>query len=551
MRRSAFLKLCITIFCLFTGLVQLNITDVQGTNVSGDIESDTTWTLQNSPYIVVGNVRVESGVTLTIEPGVQVRFDGYYGISVYGVLRAMGNEDNRINITSNSESPAPEDWRNIRILSGGLIEMSFADISYGHYVAQILNSGRGIITHNNIFRNTYTVNIRSNSVVSNNHFSYNEYGIYSTGTNNTINDNEFFLQSMDGVRLDISSDNTVVGNSIFSAHMWGISLRKSFNNTIANNFVFSTMREGIRLTGSSYNTITNNTVSKCGDGISLHSSNDTVIFSNLLSNNGHGIALESSSNVTIANNTVFSNRFRGISLTSQAPSTETIVYHNNIIDNDYQGYNFGASNFWNDSYPSGGNYWSDYSGVDLNGTPSQDVPPPDGLGDTPYEFSLNSKDIYPLMEPWPFAPQLDDTKPSPPENLIATIDVERSQITLRWEKNDELDVELYSIYRGESEEGRFLDLWWSSRQECSDTHCSYVDTWVEEGETYWYYVVAVNLLGNDSPGSNKVNVTMPEHEPDTDSSTGPWFVISLVVVAVTIAVIVSVAILVRKKKRSL
>ena len=43
------------------------------TNVSGNIESDITWTQVNSPYIVTGNVTVLTGVTLTVDDNVTVK----------------------------------------------------------------------------------------------------------------------------------------------------------------------------------------------------------------------------------------------------------------------------------------------------------------------------------------------------------------------------------------------------------------------------------------------------------------------------------------------
>ena len=48
-------------------------------------------------------------------------------------------------------------------------------------------------------------------------------------------------------------------------------------------------------------------------------------------------------------------------------------------------------NVWDDGYPSGGNYWSDYTGTDADG---------DGIGDTTYIIDTTNEDRYPLMEAW-------------------------------------------------------------------------------------------------------------------------------------------------------
>jgi hypothetical protein len=69
-------------------------------------------------------------------------------------------------------------------------------------------------------------------------------------------------------------------------------------------------------------------------------------------------------------------------------STGNRFYHNDF-SNTVQVQTDGLDNSWDNGYPSGGNYWSDYSGSDANG---------DGIGDTPYIIKGNVSDHYPLMK---------------------------------------------------------------------------------------------------------------------------------------------------------
>ena len=47
--------------------IMLATSIVFGTDISGDVSG--TWSIDDSPYYVVGNTTVSSGATLTIEPG--------------------------------------------------------------------------------------------------------------------------------------------------------------------------------------------------------------------------------------------------------------------------------------------------------------------------------------------------------------------------------------------------------------------------------------------------------------------------------------------------
>jgi hypothetical protein len=100
-------------------------------------------------------------------------------------------------------------------------------------------------------------------------------------------------------------------------------------------------------------------------------------------------------------------------------SYENSVYHNNFVDNVYQGYDYRV-NQWDDGYPSGGNYWGDYTGIDEKSGPNQNQPGSDGIGDTPYIIpGGTNSDQYPLMSPWgkPKGPEISVEKEFIPSEI--------------------------------------------------------------------------------------------------------------------------------------
>jgi hypothetical protein len=77
------------------------------TQVAGNITTNTTWTAANSPYEVTAYLQVLPGVTLTIEPGVQVFVAEHTHIDVDGTLIAEGTQAQPITF---SGSTAQSGW---------------------------------------------------------------------------------------------------------------------------------------------------------------------------------------------------------------------------------------------------------------------------------------------------------------------------------------------------------------------------------------------------------------------------------------------------------
>jgi hypothetical protein len=92
-----------------------------------------TWTRDNSPYNVIGEIRVPPESTLVIEPGVIVDFQGYYALLVdsSATLLAVGNETDSVVFTCDT-LVNPDRWHGIRFFhSSCRSQLSYCIVEYG------------------------------------------------------------------------------------------------------------------------------------------------------------------------------------------------------------------------------------------------------------------------------------------------------------------------------------------------------------------------------------------------------------------------------------
>lgn len=97
--------------------------------VGGLISSDTTWYASNAVYTVTNTVTVASNVTLTIEPGVTVRFRQGTGLTVRGRLVAVGTPTQRITFTRH---PGDTTWERIMFIKAADSRLEHCVIEYSN-----------------------------------------------------------------------------------------------------------------------------------------------------------------------------------------------------------------------------------------------------------------------------------------------------------------------------------------------------------------------------------------------------------------------------------
>ena len=375
---------------------------------------------------------IQNGIDIIAENGTIFVNEGIYyeQITIEKTITLIGEDLNNTIIDG-------ESWRTVisisadRVNINGFTIQNSGNRAWPSYDAGIkIKSNYSTIERNMLINNRVGISIDG---------SY-----YTALSNVTIKDNSILQSDMYGIKIHFFKDGKVMGNIISFNNEDGIRLSNSYNNTLIDNTIESNLKKGIRIDNSHNNAFSNNIIrNNEADGIFIYDSYENIITYNIISNqkNGisilqsiqneifcntvmdsgwYGISLDRSSNNRISSNNASNNYMAGIAVTESSSNIITgnnvkdgeygivlyyfadnnYIFHNNVINNIINGMDT-CNNTWDDGYPAGGNYWSDYSGNDNFSGPDQNISGSDGIGDIPYNISEgNNTDRYPLINPF-------------------------------------------------------------------------------------------------------------------------------------------------------
>ena len=339
---------------------QVTVTDVSYYGVtlkSGVLSASETWTKANSPFLVTGDVTVGINKTLTIEPGVEIKFvklsdDKATGDDInrseiiidQGTLIAEGSATDSIRFTSNAEVPSKSDWYGITIKNIQVIRLKYVALSYANYGFKVnageLHSGDSIRIENSHIR------YLSSQVIGGNNINFYSSGAVISIVNNTFTDVSDIIQSIwlqsnsngvvriDGNKFYLSGSGMYSGSLIQNCYIIDLSSKVIVSNNLGRGSINIQIYEWGTLSGTAtdYHAIIENNIftgqsnisftgKKASDGWVLIKGNkfDSV-----------NVSIATAAKAVIADNTI---KNAGLSLTQ----TNALVERDSIINNNNSG----------------------------------------------------------------------------------------------------------------------------------------------------------------------------------------------------------------------
>ncbi|MDD5530203.1 MAG: S8 family serine peptidase [bacterium] len=406
-------------------------------NVSGMITTNTLWT-KDKLYIVTNPVIVQSGVTLTIEPGTEIRVKSGKMIRIDGELIAKGDSADTIKFTSNDTIPKPGSWYGIRFTnsatdalydsSGNYLSGSILEYCSIQYAGPAINyDSTSLFIHKCLIAN----NFRRDSAISSSSYGGGIALSYSGGVikDNSIINNKVKhiggaqeaygggIGGQDVLTLTISGNiidsNKAEGDWLSSGSGGGIYLSmrmtagntlKLTGNTIINNSGGSNQsgsEEQCNGNGGpeftfyniSNNYIGNNIGSVDGGAIMVWGGFDSLskVSNNLVENNlGNGIVFINGASGIISNCRIINNKSYGVCNIGSINNSIICVDSNVIAGNDSGGIKVTTSTGYRETKEIKYNTIINNSGPGIKGEKINEVHHNNILWNTGYDFKNTS-----------------------------------------------------------------------------------------------------------------------------------------------------------------
>jgi hypothetical protein len=193
-RRYATLMSSVFLSVLFatTGLAK---NAMAATHITSDITTNTTWTSAGSPYLLDKQIKLASGVTLTIQPSVEVQFNATSTLTLFvmGSLNAIGTETSPITFTSSQGAKGegkPGQYKGINVQGA----TASAHFSFAHFYYGGTGSG-GLYNYGEL-----TSQSGASLEVDHSIFAHNSYaGLLLAGTGSTAVSHSSFVENGDGI----------------------------------------------------------------------------------------------------------------------------------------------------------------------------------------------------------------------------------------------------------------------------------------------------------------------------------------------------------------
>jgi len=276
---------------------------VHASRVPLDIGQSLSLTLSKSPWVIDSHVTVQKGVTLTIEPGVEIFVAAKADIQVFGRILALGEQNNRIHLRAYSEIET-DSWAGIFIQSDDTSEFKYVDFENSVYGAKLVYAS-GVWDHCT-FKGVREIcsGYKSDLSFKTCIFDYRKYA--GNGNINVmkfyqgvarIEDSDFFCPDsdykVDGIDADYMSHAVIRGNRFFGGkcnNSDAIDIgHGSRNIVIEDNLIVGFIDKGVSVGEKAEAFINNNVIAYCGIGVGVKDGAQAIITKTTFYQNGYAV----------------------------------------------------------------------------------------------------------------------------------------------------------------------------------------------------------------------------------------------------------------------